>query len=114
MRKLATAGALVGALLPALGSPQAAGGQAACHLSGEYRQFTGQVDRASKGELILDNGKGDKLKFVPADAVVVMGEKTEYQRVEKSDWAIVSWRMADTPSIAYEICIIPDQDEGAE
>ena len=104
MRKL-TAGiafvAIVALLLPGIAAAQ-------------FREFRGKVDRINKRQLIIDNRQGDKLKFKPADDIVVEGEKDAYKRVKKSDWVIVSWKMSDNPRIAYKIFVMPDQSEAGE
>ena len=80
----------------------------------QMREFRGQVNRINKRQLIVDNRQGDKLKFKPADEVVVEGEKDAYKRVKKNDWVIVEWKMADNPRIAYKIVVLPEQEEEGE
>jgi hypothetical protein len=104
MRKLATGialMALLALLLPGIASAQ-------------MREFKGKVDRISKRELIIDNRMGDKLKFKPADDVVVEGEKDAWRRVKKGDWVIVSWKMMDNPRIAYKVLVIPEVKEAGD
>jgi hypothetical protein len=104
MRKIVTGAALfalVALLLPGLAGAQ-------------MREFRGKVDKINKKEVIIDNRMGDKLKFKPADDVVVEGEKDSYKRVKKGDWAIVSWKMMDNPRIAYKIVVLPEQAEEGE
>jgi hypothetical protein len=104
MRKLATGiafAALLALLVPAVASAQ-------------FREFKGKVDKISKREMIVDNRMGDKLRFKPADDVVVEGEKDEWKRVKKSDWVIVSWKMMDNPRIAYKVVVIPEVEEAGE
>ena len=104
MRKL-TAGialvALFALLLPGIAAAQ-------------MREFRGQVNRINKRQLIVDNRQGDKLKFKPADDIVVQGEKNAYQQVSEGDWALVSWKMMDSPRVAYKIVVLPDQEEGED
>jgi len=104
MRKLATGIALVALfalLVPGIASAQ-------------FREFKGKVDRISKRELIVDNRMGDKLKFKPADDVVVEGEKDDWRKLKKGDWVIVSWKMMDNPRIAYKVVAIPDVGEAGD
>ena len=118
MRKLVSWMAMVS--LVALFAPALAGAQepaAATPECGEfdgYRNFFGKVDRVSRKELILDNRKGDKLKFVPAKDVQVVGLKTDWERIKKNDWAIAAWKMSDNPRVAYKVCVKPEQQEAGE
>jgi hypothetical protein len=108
MRRFVTGIALLALLAP---------GVAAAEECGEYdgyRNFFGKVDRVNKKELIVDNRKGDKLKFKPAKDVAVEGEKDAWKRVRKSDWVIVAWKMMDNPRIAYKVCVKPEQKEAGE
>ena len=93
--------ALVALLLPGIAAAQ-------------FREFRGKVDRINKRQLIIDNRQGDKLKFKPAEDVVVEGEKDSYKRVKKNDWVIVSWKMADNPRVAHKIVVLPTQAEDGE
>ena len=77
----------------------------------QMREFKGQVKTVSAEELIVDNGRGDKLRFQPAGDVVVEGEKGSWAGVAKRDWVIVSWKMMDSPRIAYRVVVIPAPDE---
>jgi hypothetical protein len=104
MRKIATGAALfavLALLLPGLAAAQ-------------LREFRGKVDKINGEEVIIDNRQGDKLRFLPAEDVVVQGEKDSYKRVKKGDWAVVSWKMMDDPRVAYKIVVLPDQEEGGE
>ncbi len=104
MRKIASGVALfafLALLVPGLATAQ-------------MREFKGKVDKINKREIIVDNRMGDKLKFKPAKDVTVEGEKDSWKRLKKGDWAIVSWKMMDSPRIAYEIVVLPDQERAPE
>ena len=108
MRRIATTIALFALLAP---------GMAAAEECGEfdgYRNFFGKVDRVSSKEMIVDNRKGDKLKFKPAKDVAVEGEKDSWKRIKKTDWVIVAWKMSDNPRVAYRVCVKPEQAEAGE
>ncbi len=77
----------------------------------QMREFKGKVQKVSTEELIVDNGRGDKLRFLPAGDVVVEGEKASWASVAKRDWVIVSWKMMDSPRIAYRVVVIPAPEE---
>lgn len=105
MRKTVATGAalfaLVALLLPGLAAAQ-------------MREFKGKVDKITRREIIVDNRMGDKLKFKPADDIVVEGEKDKIKKVKKNDWVVVSWKMMDNPRVAYKIVVLPEQKEHGE
>ncbi len=93
--------ALVALLLPGIAAAQ-------------FREFRGKVDRIDEQQLVIDNRQGDKLKFERGADVVVEGLKYAYTGVKKNDWVIVSWKMADTPRVAYKIVVLPAQKEAGK
>lgn len=101
MRKIATGAAsfaVLALLLPGLATAQ-------------LREFRGKVDKINSSEVTIENRQGDKLKFQPAKDVLVQGEKTSYEQVKRGDWAVVSWKMMDSPRVAYKIVVLPEQEE---
>ena len=109
MRKIARRTALlaIAALVLPLALPSVA--------SAQMREFTGKVDKiTSKGKLIVDNRKGDKVSFVKVDDTEVTGEKTEWKDVKKGDWVTVSWKMIDKPRKAYKVNVLPPREEAGE
>ena len=106
MRKPVVSPALIaGIVLLAPGLPGAQGG--GCQLSGNLRQFKGQVERVGASGLVIDSGNGDEVVFAKGATVKVMGEKREWNRLGKQDWVLVGWSMADDPRRAREVCVIP-------
>jgi len=105
MRRAATVAALVA--LVALAAPLAVPGVA----SAELREFRGKVGKISDTEIIVDNRKGDKMRFEPAGDVAVEGKKDAWSLIEKADWVLVSWDMMDNPFIAYKVVVLGDPDD---
>ncbi|MDJ0853089.1 MAG: hypothetical protein QNK04_32360 [Myxococcota bacterium] len=100
MPRIVTAGLLVTLLLvlaPSLGAAQ-------------MREFKGTIERVNEEELVVDSQQGDKLRFLPAPNVAVQGEKSGWGSLERNDWVIVSWKMLDSPRVAYKVVVIPPQD----
>lgn len=81
--------------------------------SAQMREFSGRIDRVSKKKMIVDNRMGDKLQFVPAEAVEVSGEgdKSEWGDLKKGDWVTVSWKFVDNPRKAYVVVVLPPREE---
>ena len=81
----------------------------------QYREFSGQVQKINKRELIVDNRMGDKVKFVKPEGVEVSGEgKTSWDDLDKGDWVTVSWKFIDKPRKAYKVDVGPPPDEEGE
>ncbi len=81
----------------------------------QYRQFKGRIDKIDKKQLILDNRKGDKVKFMKVDETVVEGEgKATWDDLKKGDWATVDWKFIDKPRKAYKVMVIPAPPEEGE
>ncbi len=80
----------------------------------DYREFTGQIDKIKKKDLIVDDRQGSKVKFVLIDTTEVSGEKTEWKKLKKKDWVTVSWKFIDKPRKAYKIVVLPPRDEAGD
>ena len=81
----------------------------------QYREFTGRIDKVSSKKLIVDNRKGDKVKFNKVDDTAVEGEgKTTWDALKKGDWVMVDWKFIDKPRKAYKVQVIPPQADKAE
>lgn len=105
MRRLVVGAALavlMVPLVPWLSSAQGTG----CALSGAYRQFTGEISEVGATSLVIEPGAGAPLEFAKSPSIAVMGEKVGWNRLRKGDRVIVSWRMADDPRTAHEICVL--------
>ena len=82
--------------------------------SAQYREFIGRVDKISKERLLVDNRRGDKVRFVNSKATIVSGEgKKKWKQIEKGDRGSVSWKMMDKPRIAYKIVVLSPRKEAS-
>ena len=112
MRKVLAAAAVVFAVVAvaAVGLVAAPGDAWA-----QYRQFTGRIDKINNKQLIVDNRKGDKVKFVKVDDTKVDGEgKASWDDLKKGDWVTVDWKFVDKPRKAYNVNVIPPRKEEGE
>lgn len=80
----------------------------------QLRDFKGKVDSVAESSIIVDNRKGDKIKFEKIAETVVKGEKTKWEDIKKSDWVAVSSKMLEKPRKAYEVNVLPPQQEAGE
>ena len=83
--------------------------------SAQYRQFTGRIDKINDKQLIVDNRKGDKVKFVKDPETKVAGEgKASWDDLKKGDWVTVDWKFVDKPRKAYNVAVLPPREEEGE
>jgi hypothetical protein len=76
------------------------------------REFTGKVDSISEKNIVVDNRKGDKLKFEKFDGTTVEGEVTTWDEIKKNSWVTVSSNMMEKPKRkAYKVVAIPPVEE---
>jgi hypothetical protein len=79
--------------------------------SAQYREFTGRIDMVKGKKFIVDNRKGDKVRFEFLESTEVTGEKTKVKSLKKKDWVTVSWKFTDNPRKAYKIVVLPPREE---
>jgi len=80
----------------------------------QLREFKGKVDSIDAKAVIVDNRKGDKIKFDKIDTTAVKGEKTKWEDIKKGEWVAVSSKMLEKPRKAYEVTVMPAQQEAGE
>jgi hypothetical protein len=80
----------------------------------QLRDFKGKVDSIDAKAVIVDNRKGDKIKFDKIDTTTVKGEKTKWEDIKKGDWVAVASKMLEKPRKAYEVNVLPPQEEAGE
>jgi len=80
----------------------------------QLREFKGKVDSIGEDSIIVDNRKGDKIKFDKIADTVVKGEKAKWEDIQKGDWVAVSSKMLEKPRKAYEVNVLPPQQEAGE
>ena len=56
--------------------------------------------------MTIDNRQGDRVSFKRSNATVVTGAKERWQQIETGDRVSVSWKMVDSPRIAYKIVVM--------
>ena len=109
MRKVATAIFLM--LFVVSAGVLVAPGEAAA----QFRQFKGRIDKINSKQVIVDNRKGDKVKFNKVDDTAVEGEgKKAWGDLKKGDWVMVDWKFIDKPRKAYKVQVIPPDPEKGE
>ena len=109
MRKVATAIFLM--LFVVSAGVLVAPGEAAA----QFRQFKGRIDKINDKQVIVDNRKGDKVKFDKMDETVVEGEdKKAWGDLKKGDWVMVDWKFIDKPRKAHKVHVIPPEPDKAE
>ena len=109
MRKVATAIFLM--LFVVSAGVLVAPGEAAA----QFRQFKGRIDKINDKQVIVDNRKGDKVKFNKVDDTAVEGEgKTAWEELKKGDWVMVDWKFIDKPRKAHKVQVIPPEADKAE
>jgi hypothetical protein len=83
--------------------------------SAQYREFTGRIDKISKGKkMIVDNRQGDKVSFIFVKETEVTGLKDDVKQLKRKDWVTVSWKFTDKPRKAYKVLVIPEKKEAGE
>ena len=88
------------------------------------REFVGLVQgmkKGDKGAFVVDNRKGDKVKFVRDATSSVMDEsggatpKAKWDDLSNGDFVAVCWLMKDNPRKAYKVTVMPaPKDEAAD
>ena len=80
-----------------------------------YREFTGQIQKVNKKEMIVDNRMGDKVKFAYSKKdTTVAGKKEDWKKLKSNDWVTVSWLFQDNPRKAYKVLVIDEKKEEGE
>ena len=83
--------------------------------SAQYREFTGRIDQISKKKMIVDNRMGDKVSFIPGRPSEVSGEgRSDWSKLKRNDWVLVSWKMVDKPRVAYKVKVLPPMKQDGE
>lgn len=83
----------------------------AIECDGMQRSFEGELQKAKGDTIVVDNKKGDKIKFVQPPTPDVSGEKTAWEDLKKGDWVAVCSKMLEKPRKAYKVSVMPPKDE---
>ena len=98
------------ALAAAVGTFAAPAAQA-IECEGTQRSFTGELQSAKTKAIVVDNKKGDKIKFAPHDTTAISGTKTEWDKLKKGDYVAVCSKMLEKPRKAYKVEVMPPRDD---
>ncbi len=86
----------------------------AIECSGMQRDFEGQLQSAKDKMIVVDNKKGDKIKFTKPETPEVSGLKSSWDDLKKGDWVAVCSKMLEKPRYAYKIEVVPEKPDAAE
>ncbi|MBW2316026.1 MAG: hypothetical protein JRH10_17790 [Deltaproteobacteria bacterium] len=75
----------------------------AIECDGMQRSFSGELQKVKGKSIVVDNKKGDKIKFQQHDSTVVSGEKTKWEDLKKGDAVEVCSKMLEKPRYAYKV-----------
>ena len=108
MRSIAPArGIALSLALAGLGLAFAPAAQA-LECEGVQRVFEGEVQDAGEKTIVVDNKKGDKIKFTRPDPADVSGEKTSWDDLSRGDWVAICFKTLDRPRWAYKVEVVPE------
>ncbi len=75
----------------------------AIECEGMQRSFRGELQKVKGKSIVVDNKKGDKIKFQQHDSTTVSGVKTEWKDLKKGDMVEVCSKMLEKPRFAYKV-----------
>jgi hypothetical protein len=79
---------------------------------GMQRSFTGELQKAKDKMIVVDNKKGDKIKFELHETTTVTGIKTSWDDLKKGDYVTVCSKMLEKPRYAYAVeAMEPPEDD---
>jgi len=70
---------------------------------GMQRSFSGELQKANDKMIVVDNKKGDKIKFEQHDTTVLTGLRAEWGDLKKGDFVTVCSKMLEKPRYAYKV-----------
>jgi len=70
---------------------------------GMQRSFTGELQKANDKMIVVDNKKGDKIKFEKHESTMVSGIKATWEDLKKGDYVTVCSKMLEKPRYAYKV-----------
>ena len=75
----------------------------AIECEGMQREFSGELQKVKGKTIVVDNKKGDKIKFEQHDSTTVTGVKTTWDDLKKGDHVSVCSKMLEKPRYAYKV-----------
>ncbi len=106
MRKIGMGWAAAFAVATFAAAPMAS----AIECEGMQRSFEGELQKVKKNTIVVDNKKGDKIKFTEHASTTVAGEKAAWGDLKKGDWVAVCSKMLEKPRSAYKVEVMPAKD----
>jgi hypothetical protein len=70
---------------------------------GMQRSFSGELQKANDKMIVVDNKKGDKIKFQQHETTTVTGTRTSWDDLKKGDYVTVCSKMLEKPRYAYKV-----------
>jgi hypothetical protein len=86
----------------------------AVECEGTQRSFAGELQSVKGKQIVVDNKKGDKIKFEQHASSTVVGTKTKWEELKKGDWVAVCSKMLEKPRFAYKVEVQPPKPEEGE
>jgi len=80
--------------------------------SAQSREFIGRIEAVGSAEIVVDNGKGDVLRFTRAPAAKVSDARrgeavaATWADLARGDWVSVRWVLSDDPRKAYRVILL--------
>ena len=75
----------------------------AIECEGMQRSFAGELQKVKGKTIVVDNKKGDKIKFQQHDSTAVSGVKATWDDLKKGDLVEVCSKMLEKPRYAYQV-----------
>jgi len=83
----------------------------AIECEGTQRSFDGELQSVKGKQIVVDNKKGDKIKFEQHASSQVSGTKTKWEDLKKGDWVSVCSKMLEKPRSAYKVEVLPPKPD---
>jgi len=80
----------------------------ALECDGMQRSFSGELQKVKGKTIVVDNKKGDKIKFERHESTTLTGVKTKWDDLKKGDHVTVCSKMLEKPRFAYKVDSVKD------
>jgi len=75
----------------------------ALECDGMQRSFDGELQSVKDKQIVVDNKKGDKIKFEKHTNTTVTGLRSSWEELKKGDYVTVCSKMLEKPRYAYAV-----------
>jgi hypothetical protein len=78
----------------------------------QSREFTGRIEAIGPATIVVNNGKGDVLRFSRSPGVKVFdarlgkSDAATWAGLSVGDWVSVRWVLSDEPRKAYQVILL--------